>query len=152
MSNLKKTLRTAKRSVKKTSRKISRGILTAATVGAMIPYRIEKEKNATTGDNGLAVTSLLLRTEISPACEDSEKSKTLLAVRLRPLKEIREDIRRFESIGKKKPKVEPPVPLTPEEEKALKKARKKAKKIEKKIAKKRAKKAAKEMARCGETA
>lgn len=149
MANLKKTLRVAKKSIKKTGRKLSCGLLTAAAVGAMIPYRLEKERNAATGDNGLAVTSLLFRTEISPACEDSEKSKTLLAVRLRPLKEVREDIRRIESITVKKPTVEPPVPLTPEEEKALKKVRKKAKKTEKKIAKKRAKKAAKAMAACG---
>lgn len=152
MANLNKTLRAAKRSVKKTGRKISRGLLTAAAVGAMIPYRVEKERNAATGDNGLAVTSLLFRTEISPACEDSEKSKTILAVRLRPLKEVREDIRRIESLKVKKPTVEPPVPLTPEEEKALKKARKKARKTEKKIARKRAKKAAKAMARCGDGA
>ena len=146
MSTLQKRLRTVRKTVKKTGRKLSAGLLTAAAVGAMLPYRFEKEKNPSTGDNGIAVTSLLFRTSVSPKCEDSEQSKTLLSVSLRPLSAVKEDLARLEQIGKRKPKVEPPVPLTPEEEKALKKARKKAKRTAKRIEKKRAKEAARRIA------
>lgn len=146
MSTLKKNFRAVKKSVKKTGRKLSAGLLTVAAVGAMLPYRLEKEQNPISGDRGVAVTSLLFRTSVSPKCEDSEKQRTLLSVSLRPMSAVREDLAKLEQIGKKKPKVEPPYSLTPEEEKALKKARKKAKKTAKKIEKKRAKEAAKRMA------
>ncbi|MBO5270153.1 MAG: hypothetical protein J6B77_05165 [Clostridia bacterium] len=148
-----KTLRTASRQVKRAGRKLSATLLTAAAVGAMIPYRVEKETNETTGDNGFAVTSLLFRTSISPKTEDSIRDKTLLTVKLRPMDEIRADVKRFEALRKPKEPVvaEDPFPLTEKEEKTLEKARKKARKTVKKIEKRRIKRAIK-AAKAGKTA
>ena len=147
-----KQLRTAKRNIKRAGRKFSAGLLTVAAAGAMIPYRIEKEKNPSTGDNGIAVTSLLFRTAISPKCEDSIADKTLLSVKLRPLDEIRSDVRRFEALCRPREPVvaEDPFPLTEKEERQLEKARKRARKTVKKIEKRRIKRAVK-AARAGKT-
>jgi len=145
-NTLRDTVRTVKKTVKKTSRKLSARLFTVAAVSAMVPYRIKKEVNQTTGDSGIVLTSLLLKTEISPKCEDSVRDKTVISIGVRPMKEIRADLRRVEEYCKKKRKpviLEEPVALTPEEEQALKKARKKAKKTAKKIEKKRMKQAQK---------
>lgn len=141
------TLRTIQKTVKKTGRKLTARFLTAAAISAVVPYSIKKEINPKTGDRGIVLNSLILKTEISPKCEDSEQNKTLVSIGIRPMKEVRADLRRMEELCRqvRNPvKQEPPVPLTAEEEKALKKVRAKAKKIEKKIEKKRMKKAEKE--------
>lgn len=141
------TLRTVKKAVKKTGRRLSARFLTAAAVSAVVPYRIKKEINPKTGDRGFVLNSLLLKTEISPKCEDSEQNKTVISIGVRPMKEVRADLSRIEAFCKQVQnpvKREPLVPLTAEEEKALKKMRAKAKKQAKKIEKKRMKQAEKE--------
>lgn len=157
-STLRKHTRTAKKTIKKAGRKFSARLMTVAAVGSMIPYKLEKEQNDTTGDGGYVLTSLLFRTEISPKCEDSEKDKTLVALRLRPMKEIRTDLKRAEEALKHKQKpviIEEPVPLPEKDEKKLRKAEKKVVKIKRKLDKKRKKltrKAAKEAAKQGSNA
>lgn len=138
-TDLKKKLRATQKSIKKTGRRVSAKLFTAAAVSTMIPYKFEKRRNMENGDDGIELSSLLLRITVTPKCEDSVSGKTLLSVGLRPMKEVREDLKKIESLGKKKPVVEPPVEISEEDAEKLKKAEKKLHKLERKIIKKRMK-------------
>lgn len=147
MNNVKKRLRITKRTIKKATRRASARFFTAAALSAMIPYKLERRRNPENGDDGYDLSSLLLRISVVPPCEDSVGTKTLLSIGLRPMCEVREDLRRWEDTfrkNRKKPTViEPPVPLSEKDAKKLAKAEKNVKKLEHKIMKKRKKQARK---------
>lgn len=144
MNNVQKNLHTAKKAIKKASRRASAKFLTVAALSTMIPYKIEKRQNLETGDDGYDLSSLLLRVSIAPKCEDSIRNKTLLCVGLRPMDEVREDLRALEGmLSKKEPTVIEPVPLSEKDAKKLEKAQNTARKLERKILKKRLKAARK---------
>lgn len=138
MNNLQKNLSAAKKTVKKATRRASAKFLTAAAVSAIIPYKIEKRQNPETGDDGYNLSSLLLRVEVAPKCEDSIENKTLLRVGLRPMGEVKRDLRALEELfSKKEPTVIEPAPISDKDAKKLEKAQKNAQKLEHKIMKKR---------------
>lgn len=141
MSQSAKKLHTIKKAVRKAKRRASVKLLSAVAVGAVIPYKAKKRVDPETGDDGYDLSSLLLRITIVPKCEDSLKNKTLLRVGLRPLGEVKSDLKRLEDLLVKKENtvVAEPIPLSEKDAKKLAKAEFRAKKLEQKISKMRMK-------------
>ncbi len=141
MSQATKKLHTIKKAVQKAQRRASAGLFAAAAASAVLPYKAKKRVDPETGDNSYELSSLLLRVSLVPKCEDSLKNRTLLRVGLRPVEEVKEDLRRLEErFGRKdETVVAEPIPLSEKDAKKLAKAEVKAKKLEQKISKMRMK-------------
>ena len=64
MNNVKKKLRITKKTIKRATRRASARFFTAAAIGSVLPYKLERRVNLETGDNGYDLSSLLLRIQL----------------------------------------------------------------------------------------